>query len=80
MIRFIAIIPVLDLRQLYMLTIIGQTVEHFLQKYRGATVWNTPPDTLPVDLKDTKSHKTFKNSLKVYIQNELFLNNWTSKY
>lgn len=42
----------------------------FSLKYQGAIVWNS----LPANIKESKSYKTFKNSLKTYIQQESFLN------
>ena len=36
-------------------------------KYRGAVVWNSLPD----DLKKSNSYRTFKKSLKLYIQKQL---------
>ena len=39
----------------------------FFLKYRGAVVWNS----LPAVLKESKSYRTFKKSLKLYIQNQL---------
>ena len=39
----------------------------FSLKYRGAVVWNS----LPAVLKESKSYRTFKKSLKLYIENQL---------
>ena len=39
----------------------------FSLKYRGAVVWNS----LLAVLKESKSHRTIKKSLKLYIQTQL---------